>query len=365
MGSSDERTMGDKFSYIGIDFSEIEKRIMAFDWAEGVKEPPALRSPTDTGERGGTVTGRVRYAPVYQNSEFVMPGKRGGKTWSQMKQLIVKRLSDLILRGYKLPWAQLMKHHPDLHQFIESLSKTEIDELEALGRIEAGNEARRREAKDLGKPGYMHEPIHIEVTRHPDGELLKRTIEQAKTRIMQQMQVPSHLLGEHRDPINNEIKSEGNSIMKSKLEMRNTAAILSDDIVSVECKFSKHATKVYTYKCRRELAESLKKDDVVIVGHSSQPGAVVIVKEIHRECDLPDAANMEYNWIVQKMDTAELKVLHDWDEQAESQLYKMQRKHQQAQLVKSLGLGDEVDNVAFALPAPVAEAEVVDKDEEA
>lgn len=152
--------------------------------------------------------------------------------------------------------------------------------------------------------------------------------------------------------------------MKSQRELKNIAAMLSDDITSVTCVFhEKNDAKKYTFKCTVKLANTLKTGDYVLVEqnqkveHSPIDLRMAKVVSIDKECILDHVETTDYMWVVTKVDTAELKELHEWENELARQLQTKQRKHAKQQMLDAMG----ANGISLSLPAPgVDDAEVID-----
>lgn len=137
--------------------------------------------------------------------------------------------------------------------------------------------------------------------------------------------------------------------MKSKLELKNIAAMVTDDIVSVQCSFTKSSTaKTYTYKCKVELAEQLTKGDLVVAQSRDKLATVVHVVEVEPMCLLDDPTTIDYLWVYQKIDTEALEKLLEWEENVIDFLHKKQRVKQQQEILAALDV--EVGDIKISIP---------------
>lgn len=137
--------------------------------------------------------------------------------------------------------------------------------------------------------------------------------------------------------------------MKSKLELKNIAAMVTDGVVSVRCSFTGNpGSRTYTYKCKVELAKQLKEGDRVVVQSRDKPGAVVIVVDIDPMCILDDPKNIDYLWIYQKVDDDALSNLLDWEDNVIDFLHKKQRIKQQQEILEALDV--EADDIKISIP---------------
>ena len=151
--------------------------------------------------------------------------------------------------------------------------------------------------------------------------------------------------------------------MKSLKELRNIAAILSDEIVSVQCSFETEQTgKSYTFLATYTLAQTLRKDDLVVAhtNNMSKPVAVLRVVEVDRSCLLDCPDRYVYCWLVQKVNVVELDRLNSWSDAAGEQLYEAQRSRAQQAMLAELGISG---SMLPALSAPMADDVVESYDE--
>lgn len=152
----------------------------------------------------------------------------------------------------------------------------------------------------------------------------------------------------------NEEKRKRKRTMKSKLELRNIAASVSDELVTVRCTYS-GAGKRYTFLCPTDVAETLREDDNVVVSTKNNTFEVVQVVRVDEECDIDDL-NLNYQWVLSKVDTTRLDTLHKWHEQVGNDLHKQQRKQARKVMLEQMN----VDGVApLALTAGLS-GEVID-----
>jgi len=126
--------------------------------------------------------------------------------------------------------------------------------------------------------------------------------------------------------------------MKSQTELRNTAAMLSEDIVTVTATIHE-AERPHTFLCPRDLAQHLSAHDLVVAqvrdGHK-----IVTVDEVHDECLLNDPSNVQYKWILQKVDTNVEHQLNEWLDGAAKALYDLERKAARKKMLEDFGLPD-------------------------
>lgn len=148
------------------------------------------------------------------------------------------------------------------------------------------------------------------------------------------------------------------STMKTKKEMGNIAAMISDEIVSVECCFH-NGGKRYTYKAERALG--LKEGMAVVVSSNDGGMKVVRVVEVHPECILENTEQVDYQWVMDVVDEERFESLRKWEAQAADQLYKAQMRKAKLATMEMLGVSDLASNGFPALPNHGADdAEVIE-----
>lgn len=141
--------------------------------------------------------------------------------------------------------------------------------------------------------------------------------------------------------------------MKTRLELKNTAAMLSDDIVTVQCRFVKDSggetAHTYTFKAPKAVAETLQKDDQVLCTKNPLTGlTVAIVDSVDKQCLLDDPAGTSYPWLISKIDTSGLDRLLAWEDAATEKLYDMQREVHKRSLADVLG--SDLSDMPLSLP---------------
>lgn len=146
--------------------------------------------------------------------------------------------------------------------------------------------------------------------------------------------------------------------MKSKNELRNIAAMLSDDVVSVECVFHGN-DKAYTYKAEKSMR--LAEGDLVAVSHTSGGFKVIRVKAVHKECLLPDPEEYDYQWIIAKLDETRFDELRRWEDEVADELYIAQRSNAKRQMLEALGVPGLSTGAVRLSPCPSAkDAQVIE-----
>lgn len=130
--------------------------------------------------------------------------------------------------------------------------------------------------------------------------------------------------------------------MKSRRELRNIAAMIDDNVVSVRCKFTLSGTN-YVFLCTTDLASSLKEGDFVIVTCSpkAKPNlgyAVCTVNSVDATCDIEPDAEYEYQWILSKIDTERGKKLGEWQDSVADTLMARQRDSARRAVLTEIGL---------------------------
>ena len=147
------------------------------------------------------------------------------------------------------------------------------------------------------------------------------------------------------NPLSKNVSNQrkGDDLMKGTTELRNSAAMLSDNVVTVEAEYKiGRNSKSYTFKCMRDLADTLTKGDVIAVSTNDEnaPYAIVYVVNVHDACYFEDPTNINYCWVFQKLDKDAITDLLDREGEAARLLDLSQRKIAKADLTKQLGIDD-------------------------
>lgn len=157
--------------------------------------------------------------------------------------------------------------------------------------------------------------------------------------------------------------------MKSLTALRNYAAILSDDVVSVLCTFKPTSDfekpKTYTYLCTRPLAQTLRRGDLVMVPNTNTstfpPVNVVYVEKVHREVLLDEPDTREYVWILNKVDPTAMLHMTNWQHETAARMADSQRRRAQKAMMTELGFDGEDTNLLLApVAGPIEDGEVLE-----
>lgn len=100
------------------------------------------------------------------------------------------------------------------------------------------------------------------------------------------------------------------------------ASLMIDNLKSVKVKFFKDSEKLYTYKT---LLTDLEVDDFVVVSNNNYYKVVQVV-EIDDIPDLNIDSNIEYKWIVQKVDAEQYNELIQMEYDISVELKRLQQK---------------------------------------
>lgn len=134
--------------------------------------------------------------------------------------------------------------------------------------------------------------------------------------------------------------------MSNGINMKNVAALIRDDITTVKVMHDE-SVKVYTYKCKKDLARTLEVDDQVMVKNAN--GVTTgEVKGVDKEADIDiNGSKVVTAWIFQKVDTSEVEELEKEDRLVEKRIKKMQARSAREQALAALGINQ--DNTANLL----------------
>jgi hypothetical protein len=122
------------------------------------------------------------------------------------------------------------------------------------------------------------------------------------------------------------------------------AIMLDDNLVSVTGSFANYQNKTrktYTYKCLRSMAETLKKNDLIVVEKKTSEGegalfTVVFVVDVHDTLNIDPDDGINYAYVVSKIDTGLLDVLQKAEDDMVAHIKRKRREAWKQQLVTSL-----------------------------
>jgi len=161
--------------------------------------------------------------------------------------------------------------------------------------------------------------------------------------------------------------------MKNKNELRNIAAMIADNVVSVECSFymksnyNGNSQKLYSFKATKAFAKTLTIGELVIgkVNKAEMPFAVVCVQKVHDECLLEKPEEFVYGWIFQKVDTMVYDDIVYEENRIVEDLYSSQKRAMRSKVIESLAISQE-DREKFAnvaIGSGIFEASVEEKEQ--
>lgn len=123
------------------------------------------------------------------------------------------------------------------------------------------------------------------------------------------------------------------------------AIMLDDNLVTVTGSFANYRNitrKVYTYKCLRSIAETLKKNDLIVVekkgSKSEGEGAmftVVFVVDVHDTLNVDPDDGIDYAYVISKIDTSLLYALQGAEDDMVAHIKRKRREAWKQQLVQS------------------------------
>lgn len=145
------------------------------------------------------------------------------------------------------------------------------------------------------------------------------------------------------------------------------AIMLDDNLVSVTgsfANFHNKTRKTYTYKCLRSVAETLKKNDLIVVEKKGSEGegalfTVVFVVDVHDTLNIDPDDGINYAYVVSKIDTGLLDVLQKAEDDMVAHIKRKRREVWKQQLVHSLvtpELEDEKKRATENLKSIMAQA---------
>lgn len=128
--------------------------------------------------------------------------------------------------------------------------------------------------------------------------------------------------------------------MKSREELKNIAAMLADNLVTVHCEYSIDAKTTYTFKATKEFAETLRRGMPVIAQSNKmeQPFSIVYVVKIDNECFLEENSSSKYCWLLHRVDESILGMLTKEEEDIVEKLYASQKRALKAKLLENLAI---------------------------
>lgn len=131
-------------------------------------------------------------------------------------------------------------------------------------------------------------------------------------------------------------KHKGSNSMK--LNSANAAALVRDDITTLGLTHHGDST-IYTYKCLRSLAETLKLRDSVVVVNTNGIRLGVVTK-IDEEPDIDAFDKYTLCWAFQRVDTELLQTLEEQDSEIAKKIEAKQRENVRRQVLTALGFTD-------------------------
>lgn len=122
------------------------------------------------------------------------------------------------------------------------------------------------------------------------------------------------------------------------MNLRNAAALINDDVTTIQCSYTKDVIngRTYTFKCTRTLADQLHLGDYVIAD-SAKGFGVLIVHEVHQQSQIDPEAEYEYKWVFQKMDKPCLDALQAQEDKLVDMLTHQRRENLKQQVLAKLG----------------------------
>lgn len=136
--------------------------------------------------------------------------------------------------------------------------------------------------------------------------------------------------------------------MKSIIELTNMAALMSEDVVTVQAQFrgKNSRDQDYSFLCSRALAGTLEKGDYVI-GGTKHGAACLLVVGVDDTCDIEPDRAYRYNWVFQKLDTSALDRLLKWQDETAELLMAAQRRRMRESMLAELGVQPDMPVVAL------------------
>lgn len=141
------------------------------------------------------------------------------------------------------------------------------------------------------------------------------------------------------------------------MNMTTLAAMLREDLTTIVVRFvnldtSDFNERLYTYKCTRELAETLERGDIVVVAakNADNPNGVqtAYVQYVHDEPQLDLENKRGYKWALCKVDVGELENRQAIDERVGKQLEQRRALSCRDQALAALGLTANDAKLLFA-----------------
>lgn len=135
------------------------------------------------------------------------------------------------------------------------------------------------------------------------------------------------------------------------MKTHNVAILLDDTITTIKVKFvGKHSPTEsnYTFLCKKELANTLGKDDMVVV-NTINGFAVVRVEEVHEEADIDLDSRYNYQWAFQKVNVVVFEQLDALLNDAEKHIKSMQRQALRNQIKQHIEQGKLFEGASRAI----------------
>lgn len=130
--------------------------------------------------------------------------------------------------------------------------------------------------------------------------------------------------------------------MQSKTQLKNISSSLLDNVVTVNLLFKRSDKVSYKFKCFKNIADTLAKNDYVIANINEKdsyfPFCVLKVLSVDDICDIDPNVNYEYKWVLSKIDTDYLDKLNKFEDDITNKLIAAQRIKAKKAICTELGI---------------------------
>lgn len=138
------------------------------------------------------------------------------------------------------------------------------------------------------------------------------------------------------------------------MNINNVASFVNDNLTTIKCKY-RTTEGIYTFKCTKEFAATLKVNDWVVAETKSEL-SLVQVKEIDETSDIDVNKNFVYSWAYTKVDENCLNALKAEESKLVKELKNKQRESLKQQVMSSLLEAPKVDAIPFTEDDNIPEA---------
>lgn len=123
------------------------------------------------------------------------------------------------------------------------------------------------------------------------------------------------------------------------MNLNTLAFLIRPDVTTVSVIFEANSHKAYIFKCTNQLAEQLQPGSQVVI-HCSNGFRAVQVVEVHGDPKLDPADDIEYDWIVQLVNTSHYEQQVKQENAIAEKLRNKRKLTQRQQALAALGISN-------------------------